>query len=106
MATEQTGVLEGRVTVAEGSEALPGVTVTAEDLDTELRQDMVTDDNGAYEFSALPPSDHYRVTFELEGFLTDAKENVSVNEGQATTVNATMQISGVEEEGGVSMTKE
>ncbi len=62
-----TGALSGKVT--DGSDALPGVTVTARSASLQGMRTTVTDASGAYTFRFLPGG-AYTVRFELAGFQT------------------------------------
>src|SRR5436190_10169751 len=46
---------------------IPGVTVTATNIDTNVSQNQFTNEAGAYSFPVLQPGT-YRVTAELQGF--------------------------------------
>jgi hypothetical protein len=56
----------------------------------------VTGGEGRYTITALRPGD-YTITFTLPGFATVLQEGVNVTTAGATTVNATMQVGGLEE---------
>ena len=73
---QTTGGIEGRVTDEEGG-VLPGVTVEAKGAALQGVRTAVSESDGSYRLSLLPPGD-YVVTFNLEGFATDTK-NVTVN---------------------------
>jgi Carboxypeptidase regulatory-like domain/TonB-dependent Receptor Plug Domain/TonB dependent receptor len=90
-----TGVIQGSVTDTTGAN-LPGVTVEARNLDTNLGRTDVTDQDGRFVFLQLPPG-RYRVTFSLTGFATTVQENVQLTVGQAITLPVTMKVSGVQE---------
>ena len=49
------GGVDGRVTDSTGS-VLPGVTVTATNLDTGLKRTVVTEGDGSYVINLLPPA--------------------------------------------------
>ena len=60
-----TGVIQG--TAADGTgAALPGVTVEARNVETNLSRTLVTQADGRFVFLQLPPGT-YRVTFTLPG---------------------------------------
>ena len=63
-----TGVIQGAVSDATGA-SLPGVTVEARNLDTNVGRTLVTEADGRFVFLQLPPGS-YRVTFTLQGFAT------------------------------------
>ena len=64
----QTGTIRGTVQDQQGL-AVPGVTVTATSPALQGRAPTVTDAEGNYTLTALPPG-QYEVTFELTGFTT------------------------------------
>ncbi len=58
-------------TVTDGSGAvLPGVTVSLKNADTGFTRDAITDAQGRYAFTAVPPTGRWTVTVELAGFQT------------------------------------
>jgi len=71
-----TGVIQGRVTDAQGA-VLPGVTVLAASASMLGQQTAVSSDNGNFRFPAVPPGS-YSLIFELAGFALsyDAKHFV------------------------------
>jgi outer membrane receptor protein involved in Fe transport len=79
-----TGQIRGRVVDTSGS-ILPGVTVTATNIDTGLNRSTVTESNGEYQFPLLPPG-RYRVTGELAGF-GNAQRTITVLLGSTTTAD-------------------
>jgi hypothetical protein len=97
-----TGVIQGAVTDPTGA-ILPGVTVEAQNVDTNLSREVVTDGSGRFLFLQIPPG-RYTVTFSLTGFATLKQEGLEVTVGQAVTLNATMKVSGVAETLTVSAT--
>jgi len=90
-----TGVIQGSVTDATGA-SLPGVSVEARNLDTNLSRTLVTEADGRFVFLQLPPGS-YRVTFALSGFATMVQENVQLTVGQAVALPVSMKVSGVAE---------
>jgi outer membrane receptor protein involved in Fe transport len=83
-----TGVLKGTVTT-EGS-PLPGVTVTISSPALQGVRTTVTDGNGAYNFSALPPG-MYQASFELEGMET-ATLAANVSLARTSRLDADMSV--------------
>lgn len=77
-----TGSIGGKVADNTGS-GLPGVTVTATNLETGLSRNTVTENDGAYLLSLLPPG-RYRVDAELAGLGKAAAPNVTVLLGNTT----------------------
>ena len=87
-----TGVIQGTVTDATGS-SLPGVTVEARNVDTNLARSVVTDNDGRFVFLQLTPG-RCQVTFTLGGFA--ARPSV-LTVGQAVSLPASLKVSGVAE---------
>src|SRR4051812_26322251 len=79
-----TGTLLGNITDSSGA-AVPGVTVTATDVDTNNARTAVTNDTGFYLFSSLQ-SGNYSVGAELQGFKKIIRQNVKV------AVNTTIRV--------------
>jgi hypothetical protein len=77
-----TGAITGVITDNSGG-VLPGVTVTATNLDTGLTRNTVTENNGSYQFQLLPPG-RYRVDAELAGLGKAAATNLTVLLGNST----------------------
>jgi Carboxypeptidase regulatory-like domain len=90
-----TGVIEGSVSDATGA-ALPGVTVEARNLDTNLARTTVTAADGRFVFLQLPPG-HYKATFTLAGFATLVQESIELTVGSTITLTVPMKVSGVSE---------
>jgi len=88
-----TGALTGTVTQA-GSN-LPGVTVTIASPKLQGTRTTVTNEQGDYSFSAIPPGT-YKVTFSLSG-LTDVVKNATVNLVETTRLDTDMKMSAVSE---------
>jgi len=88
-----TGALTGTVTQAGTN--LPGVTVTVSSPKLQGTRTTVTNENGDYNFSALPPGT-YKVTFSLSG-LTDVAKNAQVSLVETTRLDADMKMSAVSE---------
>ena len=76
------GSINGRVTDNTNA-ALPGVTVTATNLDTGLNRSRVTENDGEYQFTLLPPG-RYRVDAELAGLGKAASPTLTVLLGNST----------------------
>lgn len=88
-----TGALTGTVTQAGTN--LPGVTVTISSPTLQGTRTTVTNENGDYNFSAIPPG-QYKVTYSLSG-MTDVVKNTSVNLVETTRMDADMKMSAVAE---------
>ena len=88
-----TGALTG--TVSQAGTNLPGVTVTISSPTLQGTRTTVTNENGDYNFSAIPPG-KYKITFSLSG-LTDVTKNVTVNLVETSRMDADMKMSAVSE---------
>lgn len=83
-ANPTTGAISGTVSDNTGA-ALPGVTVTATNLDTGLVRNGVTESAGEFNISLLPPG-RYRVDAELEGLGRTSAPSATVLLGNTTTL--------------------
>ena len=90
-----TGSINGKVEDSSAA-VLPGVTVTAASASLMGVQTAVTDTGGNFRFPALPPGT-YVVTFELPGFNTLKRENISIAMGFTATLNVQLQVASVQE---------
>src|SRR5882724_9782512 len=90
-----TGSINGKVADSSGG-VLPGVTVSATSPSSMGVQSSVTDTGGNYRFPALPPGT-YTVTFELPGFNTLKRENISISMGFTATVNVELAVASLQE---------
>ena len=68
---------------------MPGVTVSLSGPSLMTTRTVLTDEAGAYRFSAVPTGDH-TLTFELAGFETIVREGIHVGLGFTATVNVEM----------------
>jgi len=94
-AQERFGTLQGRVTDQQGA-AVPGVTVTATNVQSGEVRSFVTDSNGQYYAADLNPG-RYTLKFELTGFAPVERADVVVLLGRAFTVDAEMRVGAVTE---------
>jgi hypothetical protein len=90
-----TGSINGKVADSSGG-VLPGVTVSATSPSSMGITSSVTDTGGNYRFPALPPGT-YTVTFELPGFNTLKRENISISMGFTATVNVELAVASLQE---------
>ena len=90
-----TATLSGRV-VDESGAVLPGVSVTVTNLSNNQSRSFVTNEEGLYRFTGLPPS-QYSLKAELQGFATFVVETFTLNIGAAGNVDATMKVSSISE---------
>src|ERR1700676_605336 len=89
--TGTSGEIRGTVTDPAGA-LIPQVTIVAEDTEKGIRRTSVTDQNGQYEFTGLPPAT-YSVTAKLSGFQTEIFREVVVSVGQTVILDIHMKIS-------------
>jgi len=88
--------LSGTVEDANAS-ALPGVTVTARNVETALTRTTVTGNNGRYVIAALPPGT-YEVRAELTGFRPLVRRGIGLSIGQAVVLHLRLDLGGLAEE--------
>src|SRR5436190_8570816 len=74
--TSSTGAINGVVTDTSRA-VLPGVTVTAQSPQMMGTRETVSDEQGRYQFAAIPPGE-YTVSFELIGFSKYIRENIRI----------------------------
>jgi hypothetical protein len=89
------GAIYGIVTDAQGA-SIPGVKVTAVQTAFQNRYESVTDDEGKYTISNLPPG-AYEVHFERPGFVRQIISEVTVPVAGFTRVNASLQVASITE---------
>jgi hypothetical protein len=90
----QTGTIRGAVRDQQNL-PVPGATVTVTSATLQGARTVVTDSDGAYALSNLPPG-QYQVKFELNGFTT-VTQSTSVLLGLTVEVNVGLQPAGVAE---------
>jgi len=79
------GTIKGRILDYETQEFLDGVSVTIKDTDWNARSDS----EGTYVFPGIPVG-YYVLAFELEGYYTDTRTDVSVRPDRITFLNVQM----------------
>jgi hypothetical protein len=89
------GVIGGTVADAQGG-VLPGVTVTARNINTGFVQTAVTEADGKYRFGALPLGT-YEIKAELTGFTTATVTNLTLTINRELQQNITMGLSTLQE---------
>ncbi|HJZ62998.1 MAG TPA: TonB-dependent receptor [Candidatus Acidoferrum sp.] len=85
--------IQGVVTDAQGA-TISGATLTLKNLDTNQILTATTDDNGIYNFNALPPN-QYSLTVEKEGFAKKVIDKLGVIAEQANALNIQLDVGGV-----------
>ena len=89
-----TAAVEGSVK-DDGGNLLPGVIVTAKNMETGFSRSAVTRSDGYYRISALPPG-KYSLTSELSGFRSETKENIVLYVGQRVAINFELKVATLE----------
>jgi hypothetical protein len=89
------GVIAGVVSDAQGG-VLPGVTVTARNVDTGAMRNITTEADGRFRLAGLNPG-RYELKAELQGFGVVTVPDITVAVGSETTRNVTMQVQGLQE---------
>src|SRR6476646_5345152 len=83
-------VLTGTVSDSSGA-LIPGVEVTAKNINTGITDTRVTNETGNFVFPSLQPGT-YTLTSALSGFQTSTYDNVVLGEGQQVRLNFTLQV--------------
>src|SRR3954447_8515700 len=96
------GGVTGRITDASGGR-MPGVTVTATNVGTNVASTTTTNGEGDYAILFLNPGT-YAVAAELQGFKRVVRQNVEVRVGEKLGLDLTLQVGGMAET--VSVTAE
>ncbi len=89
------GQISGTIKDAQGA-VVPGVTVSATQLDTQTVRNTVTDSSGFYTFPNLPPG-KYDVAAELTGFKKALRQNVTLDAASSQTLNLTLETGAITE---------
>ncbi|MEO8680625.1 MAG: carboxypeptidase-like regulatory domain-containing protein, partial [Vicinamibacterales bacterium] len=75
---------------------LPGATVVVRNLATSIARETLSNERGQYEVAALQPG-QYQMEATLTGFRRYIQGPVTVQVGQATRVDATLQVGALNE---------
>src|SRR5215813_14541052 len=79
-------------TVSDSSGALiPGVEVTAKNINTGITDTRITNETGNFVFPSLQPG-QYTLSAALSGFQTQTYNNVDLGEGQQVRLNFSLQV--------------
>jgi hypothetical protein len=92
--TSTTGTVEGTVTDTNGA-VVSGASVSLSGPNLIRSQTTVTDSNGSYRFSQVPPGRYSVAVAAISGFQAFKQDNVEVNLSRSTSVNVTMSAGGV-----------
>src|SRR6266545_2637564 len=90
-----TGIISGHVAGQDGL-SLPGVLVTVSSPVLQGVRTATTSANGDYIIPFLPSGDH-QVTFELQGFQTLKKSNITVTMAETQRVDITLKVAAIQE---------
>src|SRR5262249_15608810 len=85
--------VSGTVQDASGA-LLPGVTITATNIGTNVVSTIISNEAGAYTFVSLLPGT-YKVTAELPSFQSQAYTDVQLGNAQQVRLNFTLNVSNV-----------
>ena len=84
-----TGTILGNVSDSSGG-AVPGATVTATNLDTQITRETTTDESGQYALRLLPLG-NYKVDVTLTGFKTFSQTGIVLEVGRNARIDATIE---------------
>src|SRR5262245_21065496 len=94
-AQEFTGNIVGVVSDSTGG-VMPGVTVIVSGPTIQGTRSTLTESNGAYRLTLLPPGT-YTVEYQLSGFATLKREGILVGVGRTSTINISLQVASLSE---------
>jgi outer membrane receptor protein involved in Fe transport len=90
-----TATLRGKAADQQGA-ALPGVAVTARQVDTNTSLGVISSHAGQYFLPNLPPG-RYEVSAELQGFRIERRTDLVLQLGQELTIDFTLKVGGLQE---------
>ena len=90
-----TAIVEGTIMDDQGS-PLPGVMVSAKNVETGFGRATTSRNDGFYRIMALPPGT-YSLTAMLSSFKTEIKKNITLSVGRAFVINFELLMSPIEE---------
>src|SRR3954463_4902466 len=90
-----TGTLLGNITDSSGG-SVPGVTVTATEVQTSVARSTVSNEAGHYTFASLP-NGKYTVSAELQGFKKVIRQNIDVEVNTTIRVDMTLEVGAMTE---------
>ncbi len=94
-ATATTGQIEGTLADESGA-ALPGVSITARNVDTGFERTATSDATGLYRLNLLPLG-AYDLTAQLQGFAGVKRGGLRLQVGETLTVPIALKVAAVEE---------
>jgi outer membrane receptor protein involved in Fe transport len=90
------GTITG-IVADQGSNPVPGVTVTVTNVDTNAQRVVATTTDGVYSAPGLPPG-NYRVDVELNGFKPIRREAIRIATGQTIRLDFELAVGDVREQ--------
>jgi len=96
LAAQATGTIHGTVYDSSGA-VIPGASVTATNVNTNVARTISADDSGNY-VAPLLPLGNYSVRVQKEGFSGFLQENVVLQANTNIQVNATLEVRGTTEQ--------
>ena len=93
---QETGHLAGRITDQEGA-TLDNVEITVEGKYLFKPRTVFTDASGRFRVTNMPPAEDYRVAVIKPGFRTLVRQDVTVQLGETTKMDAVLQIKSIDE---------
>jgi hypothetical protein len=94
-AQETRGNISGTVRDEQG--VVPGASVKITNVDTNIIQNLVTNDSGYFEAPLLNPGT-YEVTIQMTGFKSATRNNIVLGVGQQLSVPFTLEVGTISEE--------
>ena len=88
--TGTSGEIRGTLTDPTGA-TVPQATVEVEDSEKGIRRSVVTESDGAYRVTGLPPSS-YSVTVRVSGFQTETHKDVALNIGETLILDFHLRV--------------
>ena len=82
--------VQGVVTDSTGA-VIPGATVTARNVATDVSRSVSTNETGRYRMINLPPGE-YEITIESSGFSTLKREGLQIEVGAIVTLDFTLEV--------------
>ncbi len=90
------GAIEG-IVKDESGHAIPGATVIVTQMDTGIKRELLTNDDGIFR-APLLPTGKYSVEVKLEGFTPFKQEGIVVTVGRTVSMNVVLKVKGTAEQ--------